>query len=177
MGICAQQHRVCIGLFAASAGCYALKQSRSSFDWIEAILNCLALARAALYLFLYIVIFMYGLIEINNYCESNYVDSTPTPKYPLIYSLLGLCDLIIFWNFFCKFKFKLPICKVLLTVSCFTLFFLNLLLVIISNPSLVNPGPVKLQRLTVYYQNVQGFVDPGKGLTDPCPVLNLNKLT
>ena len=53
---------------------------------------------------------------------------------------------------------------------------MNLLLVVISNPSLVNPGPVKPQRLTVFYQNVQGFVDPGKGLTNPCPVLNPNKL-
>ena len=125
-----------------------------------------------------IVIFTYGLFEIDNAChsENNYEDCIHPIKHPLIDSLLGITDILTFFMFSKKFRFKLPIIKVLLTTSCFTLFFMNLILVLVSNPSLANPGPASPKRLTVFYQNIQGFVDPGKGLTNPCPVLNPTKL-
>ena len=178
MGICAQQFRVCVGLYAASKVCHSLIKGQHLFDWFEVFANCFDLARAALYLTVLIVIFTYGLFEIDNAChsENNYEDCIHPIKHPLIDSFLGITDILTFFMFFKKFRFKLPIIKVLLTTSCFTLFFMNLILVLVSNPSLANPGPASPKRLTVFYQNIQGFVDPGKGLTNPCPVLNPTKL-
>ena len=50
---------------------------------------------------------------------------------------------------------------------------INLCLIIITNPSLLNPGPVK--NMSVLYQNVQGFV-PICALNDINPNLNMTKL-
>ena len=49
----------------------------------------------------------------------------------------------------------------------------NLLLVTIVNPNLLNPGPVK--SLSVYYQNVQGLI-PISNLSDEHPSLNTTKI-
>ena len=124
MGICAQQFRLCVGLYAASKVCSSLIKGQRLFDWFEAFANCFDLARAALYLTVLIVIFTYGLFEIDNAChsENNYEDCIPPIKHPLIDSFLGITDILTVLMFFKKFRFKLPIIKVLLTTSCFTLF-------------------------------------------------------
>ena len=51
----------------------------------------------------------------------------------------------------------------------------NLVLVIITNPSLLNPGPAGHTSLSVLYQNVQGLV-PISSLGDKNPMLNTTKL-
>ena len=50
---------------------------------------------------------------------------------------------------------------------------LNLILIVIVNPSIINPGPTK--PISVYYQNVRGFV-PFSELNKQCMDLNCDKL-
>ena len=53
------------------------------------------------------------------------------------------------------------------------LYSINSMLIIIFNPSLLNPGP---QNLSVLYQNVQGFI-PISQLNSVHPLLDLNKIS
>ena len=50
---------------------------------------------------------------------------------------------------------------------------LNMLLILISNMSLLNPGPIP--HLSVFYQNVRGFI-PFSELANPNPRLDMNKV-
>ena len=55
---------------------------------------------------------------------------------------------------------------------------INFVLVVVANPSIKNPGPVKekVSDLKVFYQNVQGLI-PFGFLSDPNPKLNVTKVT
>ena len=52
---------------------------------------------------------------------------------------------------------------------------LNLILIVISNPTIINPGPSTKNHISVLYQNVRGFIPPG-GLGNPNPPLCSIKL-
>ena len=52
---------------------------------------------------------------------------------------------------------------------------LNLLLVVISNPSMLNPGPNSINSLNIMHQNVQGLI-PLSSLNDKNPLLNITKI-
>ena len=52
---------------------------------------------------------------------------------------------------------------------------LNTFLILISNMSLLNPGPTSTSHLTVYYQNVRGLI-PFSELANPNPTLDVNKI-
>ena len=52
------------------------------------------------------------------------------------------------------------------------LFMLNLILIIISNPSIMNPGP---RSFSIFYNNVQGFVNT-RDLASDSPPLNMTKV-
>ena len=63
-------------------------------------------------------------------------------------------------------------------VSQYTLwiFLLNIILIVISNPTIVNPGPPeKESKVSVAYHNVQGFV-PLNDLGNPNPMLDTDKI-
>ena len=47
------------------------------------------------------------------------------------------------------------------------------MLIIISNPSLLNPGPVRTRPLTILYKNVQGLINTND-LASETPPLNDN---
>ena len=179
MGICAQQHRVCVGVYSACAFHCAQKRYNSLVpDW-KGVLYLFDVAGAAITKFLCIVILMIFLFETNNYFESGGNDNTCCAPHTDYLNYLGLIvDIFISYRMYIYIKSicKLNLLEVLMTTSVFTLYFINLLLVLVSNPSLANPGPIKLKKLNVFYQNVRGFIDPGKGLTNPSPVLNLNKM-
>ena len=49
------------------------------------------------------------------------------------------------------------------------------MLIIISNPSLLNPGPVRTRPLTILYKNVQGLINTND-LASETPPLNMTKL-
>ena len=71
--------------------------------------------------------------------------------------------------------------KIIITsikVSIIWLATVNLILIVITNPSITNPGPSKVDvsNLKVFYQNVQGLI-PFGFLSDPNPKLNVTKLT
>ena len=52
---------------------------------------------------------------------------------------------------------------------------MNIMLIIISNPSLLNPGPVRTSPLTILYENVQGLINTND-LASEAPPLNMTKL-
>ena len=55
---------------------------------------------------------------------------------------------------------------------------MNLVLIVLANPSITNPGPPKIptiNNLNVAYQNVQGLI-PFGALNDPNPALNMTKI-
>ena len=124
-----------------------------------------------------------GLVLIHDCCHMEAGLGTPTNQ-PSIYPLLGILDLYLHSNIRNRLHLgpKSTFIVVLFLFSLFTTFFLNLSLILISNFSLANPGPKGrrlpgIKKLTCFYQNIQGFVDPGKGLTNPSTVLNVTKLS
>ena len=61
------------------------------------------------------------------------------------------------------------------TTSLFYITLINLLLIVITNPCIVNPGPVNRKRpLTLFYNNVQGLVNISS-LKSKTPILNKTK--
>ena len=125
---------------------------------------------------------MFILFETIKYSEEHEGDKTDcTPSTNLRTFLELIIDSLIAYMMYSYIKsncnyVRLSTLKVITAMSIFTLFFLNILLLLICNPSIANPGPVKLKELTVYYQNIRGFVGAGKGLTEPSPVLNRTKI-
>ena len=72
--------------------------------------------------------------------------------------------------------YSLYLSNLLKTVALAWLFMLNLYLIIICNPSIVNPGPVNsLNSLSIYYQNVQGLI-PFSSLSDKNPNFDVTKI-
>ena len=69
-------------------------------------------------------------------------------------------------NSMCEF------CSVSLVIYLYTI---NIILVVCSNMTLLNPGPVCKRGLSVYYQNIQGLI-PFTHLNSENPPLNLTKL-
>ena len=75
------------------------------------------------------------------------------------------------------FLYSLYLSYLLNTLASNWLSMLNLYLIIIYNPSIVNPGPVNnnLGSLSVYYQNVQGLI-PFSSLSDKNPKFDETKI-
>ena len=60
--------------------------------------------------------------------------------------------------------------------SIYYLMSLNLILIVVTTPCIVNPGPSPGSRpLNIFYNNVQGFINPGE-LKSESPTLNMTKL-
>ena len=60
-----------------------------------------------------------------------------------------------------------------LSISVMWVFLLNLILVTVANPSILNPGPGS--SLSIYYQNVQGLIPFGQ-LKETNPILDTTKI-
>ena len=70
---------------------------------------------------------------------------------------------------------KLRICTLISDITTFFICSLNIMLIIISNPSLLNPGPVRTRPLTILYKNVQDLINTND-LVSEAPPLNMTKL-
>ena len=185
MGVSAQQHRVSTGLHN-SRSCVSPGAVTCWIPWLymwRVLSVALDAARFWSYFCFYTAFFLVGLVLIHDCCHMEAVLGTPT-NHPSIYPLLGILDLYLHSNIRNRLHLgpKSTFIVVLFLFSLFTTFFLNLSLILISNFSLANPGPKGrrlpgIKKLTCFYQNIQGFVDPGKGLTNPSPVLNVTKLS
>ena len=70
---------------------------------------------------------------------------------------------------------KLRICTLISDITKNFICSLNIMLIIISNPSLLNPGPVRTRPLTILYKNVQGLINTND-LASETPPLNMTKL-
>ena len=61
-------------------------------------------------------------------------------------------------------------------LSIYYIMSINLILIVLTTPCIVNPGPCSRSRpLNVFYNNVQGFINPGE-LKSKSPTLNMKKL-
>ena len=224
MGISAQQHRVCTGLFCryVYVGTNRLNNSDHFYDIL---LSCL-LSRhvsygCAVMTYLYILTYMMFMIIDTD-------DSlTDTPSHPviLIHALPNLrISLNLYFLFICstvltekikkytkyqkdwgigeifsfivrKFIFKpliveVPLCmapentfklagcilnhlsNIMLSGSLLFLSLLNVILIVICNCSILNPGP---SSLSIVYNNVHGFVNT-RDLASESPPLNMTKV-
>ena len=183
MGISAQQHRTSSGLFNATRSSLKTRSHNNILNncWAYFISKCVSPAAAALHLFAHIILIIAGLLEVLEWsCYEHGYSSPSTSNQTMSFCITILYDGCMLINISNRLHIRSPVINVAFICSFFTLFFLNLTLVLISNPSLANPGPINnlsVNNLSVYFQNVQGFVDPGKGLTNPTPVLNLKKIT
>ena len=119
--------------------------------------------------------------------------SQPAIKSNSIRELLNICIFIIIQSLpkfarHNKFKLKKRLLSVFSifnnksfmyrVVSQYTLwiFLLNIILIVISNPTILNPGPPeKESKVFVSYHNVQGFV-PLNDLGNPNPMLDTDKI-
>ena len=82
------------------------------------------------------------------------------------YSFRIYCDIILY-------KINNIIIKAFTTTYCIAS--LLLFLIILANISILNPGPVKIEALNCYFQNVQGF-DPLNSISKPFPDLCITKI-
>ena len=107
-------------------------------------------------------------LDIRNLNLSKYLNCVKlsSPKFSILKSNLLQCILTL-----CFKTLKLFTKAIINMVLWLTL--INLFLVIIANPSLLNPGP--LNSLSIMYHNVQGFI-PVKAINDTNPQLNFTKL-
>ncbi len=78
-------------------------------------------------------------------------------------------------SFFKVFKYTLNILYYLGLNVTLWIYAMNLILIIVANPSINNPGP-NSQCFNICYQNVQGLI-PLSDLGNPNPQLNMSKLT
>ena len=87
--------------------------------------------------------------------------------------------------FLYTFSFKLCLTKTMSNVNCikyakqcgilYHIATLFLFLVVVSNMSLLNPGPERPEGLSCFFHNVQGFVTPNS-ISKPSPDLNITKV-
>ncbi len=203
MGISAQQHRICTGLYC----CYKLV----SRGCVRNTGKCHGLSRQLFYI-LGVIFYFYLLIQMlflvidtnSNIVVPNFIDyrsntNTALNSISLInlktFVLLNLTLLRYLEGYECEdvydtfnviFKLlrrcfnKLKLI-ILRSIRCFVnypsiyllfyLFSMNRLIVVFTNPSIANPGPKKL---SVLYNNVQGFVNT-RDLASDSPPLNMTK--
>ncbi len=206
MGISAQQHRICIGLFC--------RYSPVGHSCVRDTSECHGLSRQLFYTFgvmfyFYLLIQMlFFIIDINNDVVVPSIDyrlNTNTPLLPLVSDfLINLKTLAMLVSVFLRYlegyecedaydtmvvllklfsrcykKVKLIIHKSSKCIfnfqSIYLLFYLlsmGLILIVILNPSIVNPGP---RKLSVLYNNIQGFVNT-RDLASDSPPLNITKV-
>ena len=105
-----------------------------------------------------------------------------TSCYIVIYKSVILSDSNTSLNFRnylpTMFKSNKKFSSIGMNIIILWIFMINLKIIIISNPSILNPGPItakSTKNLKTYYQNVQGLI-PFGSLRDKNPSLNLTKI-
>ena len=141
MGISAQQYRVSVGLYnvrytSCSGG---VRGDYPHCFWKHKLTNFVDSVSAALIWLFSVVVFVIGMITISDHCYLEQILSIPTIKHPIINVMFSLCDITVVATILNRLKLKSSIIKVVVVSPCFTMFFLNILLLLISNPSLANP--------------------------------------
>ncbi len=203
MGISAQQHRICTGLYC----CYKLVCRGRVRNTSECYgLSCQLFYILGLIFYFYLLIqTLFLVIDTNKNIVVPNIDYCSNKNAPLnIISLINLKTFVLMnlillrylegyecedvYDTFnvlfkllrkCFHNFKLIILK---CMRCFVnhnliylllyVFYLNRLLVVVTNPSIANPGPKKL---SVLYNNIQGFVNT-RDLASDSPPLNMTKV-
>ena len=205
MGISAQQHRVCIGLF-----CSYVRTSKSCFI-SDSVWSCL-LSRQTLgvcigIFYFYILTFMM-FMQVD--CAASPHPTSINHFPPIYYSLPNFLTHLNLWFILITFSViirglenmgnvvedasLLHICRLLffkamgrslrqgnfsgmllniaLDGLVIFMFILNIFLIIICNPSILNPGP---ESFSVFFNNVQGFINT-RDLSSDSPPLNMTKI-
>ncbi len=207
MGVSAQQHRICVGLFNCSVCKVSVRQNGNLLNFVMSQL-CTpdGIFVGLLIAYFYIIVY---LMFMNLACaisplKSN-INCIPSIKpLPNILTHLNLWFLLITFTTInksirqmnnigddtsilsiCKHLFCNVFNRPLHKVSVFKnylrmvtdglmlfLFSLNVILVIICNPSMLNPGP---DNFSVFYNNVQGLINT-RDLASDSPPLNMTKV-
>ncbi len=209
MGVSAQQHRVCIGLFHCIV-CNVNVRHNTNSNLLNIILSqlCTPVSIFVCLLIVYFYVIIY-LMFMNLACVisplSPNVKCIPSIKpLPTFITHINLWFLLITFTVInnslkrfhqmgddtgrfsiCKKLFynrlSRPLHDVNTTKKCLSvisdvivlfLFSLNIILIIICNPSVLNPGP---DSLSIFYNNVQGFVNT-RDLASESPPLNMTKV-
>ena len=200
MGVSVMQHRVCIGLYNSSVQKYkpCLKEHINMLFFILKHIFCLDSALAST-LILYIYMLWYIILsafKISHNSSACHVFSSNLKSHNSIYlgyylivllpgilhgmtKMMKVARISLFIkNCFLKSISSLKCClRLLLLYNLLVVFIydLNLILVIICNPSMKNPGPSDQNRhIKVLYNNVQGLLN-FRDLSSNTPPLNMMK--
>ena len=216
MGISAQQHRVCTGLF----NCGVCKVSVGTSPKYPGLYQCCTakgIFVSFIILYLYIILYM----TFMNLDSAKFIDTAVNKKVFVVYALPSIhmhlnlyCMIIIctgilnafnkfndgtqtysfvqqasaFYTFVCSGELKVLSISILKRTfnSCMRwvavmnglalfVFILNKALIVICNPSILNPGPVNNDKpLSIFYNNIQGFINTNN-LSSDTPPLNMTK--
>ena len=183
MGVSSQQHRVLTGVYNFSfkfmtSGSKKSADSNDFKGFFETLRVCIGVFGILLYLYILCLIMAMS-INITNTGPWFRASSISDPIYSLSGNIRDFlnCSFIILLKFVPGYYFKRKRKTYFLhwITDKITLWaaLMNLLLIIISNPSILNPGPGK--NFSVMYQNVRGFV-PFSSLGESHPPLNVNKI-
>ena len=218
MGISAEQHRACVGLYHSALhtvcsgysvkGVKREKSDKNRFD-----LRYVGFIGFVIYFYMLLYIFSmtldiasHDLDNASDTLKLNYNHTAATPPlyssnriyynlYFLIVLLTGYNTLAnklsreestklksrncISWFLYKKYSgggtVTNKVFDLLSNGLTFFLCALNILLIIICNMSLVNPGPPRNRPISVFYNNIHGFINT-KDLASQTPPLNMTKL-
>ncbi len=207
MGVSAQQHRVCVGLFNCIVCNVSVRQNNNFLNFVMSQLctpNGLFLCLLIVYFYVITYIIFMNLACVISPINPS-IKYTPSIKpLPTLLTNINLWFLLITFTVInnslkriietvddtsifsiCKHLFRNLFSRPLhgvntakkylsLATNGITLFLfsLNIILIIICNPSMLNPGP---DSLSVFYNNVQGFINT-RDLASESPPLNMTKV-
>ena len=197
MGVCAIQHRIITGkhnskfLFL----CQTVNGKTASLSGIlkrivVRFLNSEADDSGVFAIFSFIILYMYILLllmallmNISINCTGTYSPAPGIISATILNTkrrdMLNGCFLIIFMYIIKSKSRVLRNSSIFANIAAqYTLWvaMLNFILIVISNPTIINPGPrPKNPKISVLYQNVRGFIPPLE-LPEKNPSLNVTKI-
>ena len=196
MGICTQQYRFTIGIFNAKSVCVSVRKCVNCQQ--PSLLSLFSTFGYFLYSVVIFVLLLSSsiLLLADSHAENGTLYkcccSLAFPNFIalpillfnqlflrlIIDAYMQICPIFLDRKVSLKYIFKCfskgKITQGLCYLYTIGAIFLNILLVVISNMSLLNPGP-SCPNLSVFYQNVQGLVNP-RTLDHAHPSLNITKV-
>ena len=198
MGVCAQQHRVCTGRYNSIY--YKMCANNLHDDMSVSKALTMSISVVGLIFYMYIICLLMALsMKISLNCQESLITMPRHFQTAQNYNNMDLvngCFLaLIFWIVkntnigrhknramqHCNPVFNIGSRKdyVLTKPMLFTYWVaaVNLILIIIGNPAIVNPGPFQNKhKVSVLYHNIRGFIPPTE-LGKPNPSLNTIKIS
>ena len=188
MGVCPQQHRISTGRYNSIyfRECMFVNKSKDDMSIGRALR--ISISVVGLICYMYVICLLMALFIETTLNQTLISRIHPTVKLNSLRELTNIGIFIIIYSSLPKFaahnKFSLRkriishfrVFNNNITQYTLWIFALNLSLIVIYHPTIVNPGPPqKKSKVSVAYHNVQGFV-PLNDLGNPNPMLHTDKL-